>query len=367
MGNLIFAVVLPAVIPTGPERVFEEADGIVVVEVESAPVTAEWKKETGLEGFTGDCYYTWQGGNLFRSPGTGLLTYRIVVLNPAKYHLRIHNRHDFHDSTEQNDCWTRMDDGPWLKTYSSVRGEWTWHSQHEYSHSKKVPASYDLDIGLHTFQISGRSKGFSIDRFHLYQDGVKDAEDKTKPQSSCGIPPMPELTALERVASYWRQGRLGMALRTAEGNAKSTDAAEAKEAEIAISTLTAYVKQRREKYAGMKGKAPLAAAELLAALGKRLSPSETGRELLREAGQWSREPAALREQQARRIFETMVKSPAEEMLGKGSAGERRFASRYRKQITCIKQGIALLEGRYADTRAAKKAMVLAERLGIAIE
>ncbi|MFO8012778.1 MAG: hypothetical protein R6X20_05665 [Phycisphaerae bacterium] len=160
--------------PSVPESVpvFEEKGGVIVIEVESCRPQGNWKAEKDLKGFTGKGYYTWRGGNLFRTPGKGVLVYPVRVAEDGKYHLAIRNRHDFHDSTEENDCWTRIDEGKWLKTFSPQRGKWTWGTRHEHRHSKKIPAFYELKAGLHLLQIAGRSKGFSIDRIHLYRDGA---------------------------------------------------------------------------------------------------------------------------------------------------------------------------------------------------
>lgn len=180
--------------PSLPKGVplFEEVDGVVVIEVESCRPQGDWKPEKDLKGFTGKGYYTWRGGNLFRTPGKGTLVYPVRVAEDGTYHLAIRNRHDFHDSTEQNDCWTRIDEGKWLKAFSSKRGEWTWHTRHEHSHSKKIPAFYELKAGLHLLQVSGRSKGFSIDRIHLYRDGAKKPLDTKRPETKRGGPEAPE-------------------------------------------------------------------------------------------------------------------------------------------------------------------------------
>ena len=166
--------------------VFEARDGVIVIEVESCKPQGDWKPEKDLKGFTGKGYYTWRGGDSFRTPGKGKLMYVVRVPEDGTYQMAIHNRHDFQDSTLENDCWTRMDEGKWLKTFSSKRGEWTWHTRHEHSHSKKIPASYELTAGVHLFQMSGRSKGFSIDRVHLYRDGVKDALNPKRPETRSG-------------------------------------------------------------------------------------------------------------------------------------------------------------------------------------
>lgn len=170
------------------ETVFLETDGRIAMEVESFPVAGDWKAEKDLVGFSGDSYYTWRSSAKMSRAGQGILTFRILVTNPGKHHLRIHNRHDFADSTEENDCFMKLDDGPWVKTFSHKRGEWTWATNHEFDHARKPPAEYELSAGLHTLQLAGRSKGFSIDRIHLYRDGVKDGTDLKAPVSPAAKP-----------------------------------------------------------------------------------------------------------------------------------------------------------------------------------
>ncbi len=190
---MLLSLALAPALQTNP--VFQESGGIVVVEIESAPVVPSWNSETAMLGFTGTSYYTWRGPDLFGSPGSGVLSYYVNITTPGVYNLRIRNRHDFSDSTLENDCFTRMDSGTWVKTYSSQRGQWTWNTNHEFSSSNKVPAEYDLTAGVHLFQICGRSANFSIDRFHLYLDSVTNALDETRPESSTtpggGVTPPP--------------------------------------------------------------------------------------------------------------------------------------------------------------------------------
>ncbi len=162
--------------------VYLETNRQLIIEVEAAPATEKWKVETSLPGFTGKCYYTWTGLNYFRSPGHGVLEYRFYIQHPGVYNFRIHNRHDHPKSSEANDVFTKLDDGKWVKTYSSKRGEWTWKTAHEFSHKKKCPAKYELTAGLHTLYIAARSKGFSIDRIVFYQNGA-DATDTSLPVS----------------------------------------------------------------------------------------------------------------------------------------------------------------------------------------
>jgi hypothetical protein len=71
-----------------------------------------------------------------------------------------------------------------VKTFSSTRGQWTWATNHEFSAGDKPPASYPLSAGIHVLEISGRSRNFSLDRFHLYLDGVTNPLDETRPPST---------------------------------------------------------------------------------------------------------------------------------------------------------------------------------------
>ena len=158
------------------DEVYLEKDGLVAFEVEAASAAEGWEKGTDLKGYSGNCYYTWRGGNQFKKPGQGVLAYRFVIRTEGRYALRLHNRHDFKIGSEENDCFTQMDEGKWMKTFSSKKGQWTWNSRHELRGAEKKSGGYDLSAGVHVFRISGRSNGFSIDRVHLFKEGVK-AED----------------------------------------------------------------------------------------------------------------------------------------------------------------------------------------------
>lgn len=196
---MILSTIVVLALQTQP--VYQESGGIVVVEIESAAAVPSWASQTALAGYTGTSYYTWTGPDLFGSPGSGILNYRLNISAAGTYSFRIHNRHDFADSTEQNDVFTRLDGGTWVKTYSSQRGQWTWATNHEFSGTDKPPAQYVLSAGIHTLEISGRSHGFSIDRFHLYLPSVTNPLDTSRPQSSttAGTSPPPPATGTQAV------------------------------------------------------------------------------------------------------------------------------------------------------------------------
>ncbi|MFT4539211.1 MAG: hypothetical protein ACI841_003159 [Planctomycetota bacterium] len=168
---------------------WQASDNLVVVEVESIPEEGDWEAFTDNAGYTGASFYRWEGPNYFNNPGNGTLSYPFEVHEGGTWQMRIRNRHNHPDSTEENDCWTRMDGGPWIKTFSNGSGtvsNWTFKTNFELGGGFPT-ASYSLGIGRHLLEISGRSHNFMIDRIHFYHGGVPNPEDDNQPQSICGI------------------------------------------------------------------------------------------------------------------------------------------------------------------------------------
>jgi hypothetical protein len=178
-GNILY---LPLLSKSNCLRYLEQ-DQLLVMEVEHAPPVEDWAVETALTGFTGESYYTWRGPNLYVNPGVAVLSYPIQITNPGIYNFRLHNRHDFPNPTEENDVFSRMDNGPWIKTFSSTGGQWTWTTAFDFG-TAQVNAEYNLAVGPHTLQISARSYGFSIDRITFFA-GVANGEDTSLPVSDC--------------------------------------------------------------------------------------------------------------------------------------------------------------------------------------
>jgi hypothetical protein len=172
---------LPATFDANCYRYVEE-NHLLVVEVEHAAAVDQWAVETALPGFTGDSYYTWRGPDYFGTPGMAVLTYHFYINNPGEFNFRIHNRHDYPDATEENDVWAKLDNGIWIKTFSPVRGQWTWGTFFDFT-SHQTNAAYHLSPGEHTIYIAARSHGFSIDRIHLHKNPAN--ENTSLPVSDC--------------------------------------------------------------------------------------------------------------------------------------------------------------------------------------
>lgn len=313
-----------------PNEVWWETDGLVVLEIESVPPARGWIAETDMTGFTGSTYYTWRGGDN-RTPGVGTLTYRVMILTPGTWHLRIRNRHDFHDKTEQNDSYVQVDDGPWIKCFSYIRGRWNWISQLERSHSDKRPASYELGAGEHIIRIAGRSDGFSIDRIHLYRDGAAGSDDASR-QPSRAAPNMPTLDAVPRIAEAWSHGRLGQAMALAERASTDDDATVAAQATAAVETLRRAGEHRLGQIEASKAARPAAALTALASLAGVYAGSDFGDELRTTGRTWQREPAVRDAIAVHGIIEGM-----REISGRLSDGDRSDSQWLRRNQRHLRQ------------------------------
>lgn len=159
---------------------FEEKDGLLVIQAESIDPAIGWTEEDSVDvgnSFTGDGYFKWTGPAYMGEPGHGEIAYKIIINTPGLYTLNIRNYHNNPDPSEDNDVWTKMDDGPWIKTFSGTKDEWTWATNHELSEDNKPAATYDLTAGQHTFYLSGRSVDFYIDKYHFFLPGTTGFND----------------------------------------------------------------------------------------------------------------------------------------------------------------------------------------------
>lgn len=175
-----------ATLQNPPGKVFQEENGLLVIEVESAPPNGDWNVETTFPGYTGASYYRWEGPNLFSTPGVDPLTYEINIQNPGHFEFHIHNRHEDPNPDQDNDCWVRVDNSPWTKCYSnmgaSTVGVWNWESVFEDA-SGHYQAYYNLSAGQHTLQISGRSNGYAADRIIMFRSFANDPYNLSNPES----------------------------------------------------------------------------------------------------------------------------------------------------------------------------------------
>tara|TARA_R110002126_G_scaffold10067_19_gene45163 strand:- start:13868 stop:14878 length:1011 start_codon:yes stop_codon:yes gene_type:complete len=188
--SVLHAMPAPTVNNGTPIRVTQ--NNIAIIEIESVAPTGDWVFENSDAGFAGTGYYRWNGPNLFNEneAGQGVLTYVVEVLEASTYVLNLHNRHDHPNDTEENDCWARLNNGPWLKLFSngpSTIGAWTWDSRFDLAPNNQPGATFTMGRGINRIEFSGRSNNFKMDRFHLYKAPNANAVNLAAPETTCRI------------------------------------------------------------------------------------------------------------------------------------------------------------------------------------
>ena len=206
---------LLASIQAQDDAIYEEVNGIVVIEAESAKEYGNWLPDTSISNFTGDNYLLYEGMNWFNSPGRSLLRYKVHISKTGKYRFQWRSRiAKGNDNTEHNDSWLRIrntagfyaqksdnrlypkgsgmspnPDGSgsngWFKVYQNALSRWTWNTSTNDHNPYDIFMEFDT-TGIYTIEISGRSNGHAIDRMVLYHSAVPTtiATDVNLPQSS---------------------------------------------------------------------------------------------------------------------------------------------------------------------------------------
>lgn len=216
LGLFLGLFATPAVAGGG---VYQEQDGLLVVEFESGETVGHWADESLVPDHTGSGYLRWDGSDHFNSPGNGTFGFDFDLGQAGLFAFRIRNHHDHPDSTLENDVWVRVDQGPWIKTFSSVKDHWTWATNHDLPGGHKPPAEYELTEGRHRIEFSGRSYGFRMDRFHLYTPGHPGGQDETEPESPCVQSNRPPVAQLSITPFALAPGERGGTTITLDGSA----------------------------------------------------------------------------------------------------------------------------------------------------
>lgn len=187
---------------------YHESGGVVVMEVESAPLPAQgWKQATSVVGRSDNAsiFGSFYGSTLnsTSTPGKGLISYQVAITTPGDYQLQwrslisVFNSTEgtFNSSTEtteHNDSFARMLNPSgvsiaaqavpgganggvpdktgsasenWYKVYRNGTG-WIWDAKNQ--DNNPLPLFWTLAPGTYTFQISARSSGHAIDRILLW-------------------------------------------------------------------------------------------------------------------------------------------------------------------------------------------------------
>lgn len=200
--GLIFVCQNPVLAQGFP--IFQEENGLVVIEAESSISFGEWTKETAIPLFTGENYLLYQGADYFNSPGNSKMTYQLQITTAGKYRFQWRSRIAIGDSnTEHNDSWLRFPDAAdfyaekgnvrlypkgigktpnpegssregWFKVYQNVRNNWTWRASTSDRDPHNIYVEFD-SAGTYTLEVAGRSNGHALDRIVLYHSAVSEA------------------------------------------------------------------------------------------------------------------------------------------------------------------------------------------------
>jgi len=178
--------------------IYEERDGIVVVEMESniTPVD-NWTFGTSVAGYYPFAplsynfpagYYTWNG-TIFGSNApdrveapdrwsdVDTMGYLINITNDwgTNYVFELRHSHPSAVVSTQDQVWVSIDYGDWLTATNSggQNNTWTYNTTliDTNSGAPVVVTNIFLDVGWHFIRFSGLSAGNSLDRFILYDAG----------------------------------------------------------------------------------------------------------------------------------------------------------------------------------------------------
>jgi arylsulfatase A-like enzyme len=168
---------------------FRDSQGTVIIEAETIPLPRDesWRFDSAIPGFTGTGYLIALRDSPC-APVSGVLSIPVVLNTTGKWNLAVRTRKDHPDGQLENDCWLRLDNGPW-KTVANMQsiGEWSWTTaagNPEQESAGRSSLTFDLQEGKHTLWIAPRSRSFKVDRLVFYQeDRTARALDPVTPQS----------------------------------------------------------------------------------------------------------------------------------------------------------------------------------------
>lgn len=184
--------------PDTPDAItYVERNGIVSVEFETVEGEIEWMRGNQLNGFDGEGYLVWNNEDSFRTPGNGVLTYKLNITTPGTYQFVWRSRITQGEiQSEGNDSWLRFNDATdffgqrensivyprgsgktpnpegnsadgWFKIYMNRVGEWFWRSNTSDNDPHDIFVTFESP-GIYTMEVSGRSQFHGLDRFVLF-------------------------------------------------------------------------------------------------------------------------------------------------------------------------------------------------------
>ena len=184
---LLTAFVTFAETASAQQPPFQDRDGLVIIEAESAAMDGRWTVQKDVGGYTGSGY-------VVADSAAGELAYLVEIARPGRYLALL--RSAAPHPTEENDSWIRLDgsdssavqatagdrlacsqhaDG-WYKTFMNESGDrWSWNNKN-CDHTEKRLYFHVEQPGTYTLRLGARSPGHKVDRLALKHDAVADGE-----------------------------------------------------------------------------------------------------------------------------------------------------------------------------------------------
>lgn len=190
---------------------FQMQNGLLVVEIESAPPADDWEIRTELSGASGSYYYWNYPNAINRDTSIGVMEYHVNISEAGRYRFQLRSaRGPIDNNTEENDAFIRvMGTGSeaiaiksstgdqvsmgndWFKVYQNERGrDWTWRTAHVDNNAHNVYLEFD-SAGVYVVGVTGRSQKFSVDRWVVYDEdqySEGEATDLGNAESPTGDP-----------------------------------------------------------------------------------------------------------------------------------------------------------------------------------
>ena len=173
----------------GGAYVYEEQEGLVVIEAEAAVEEEPWQRDFIIAGSTGQAYY--RNTKQCKRGGEGVLTYLFKINKPGDYEVVVRSYfEEKEDEAAEGKFFLRLPTGEPLEGERSIRhwtactslraGEWSWETWVDAEEERRARAY--LRAGEHRLQLSACSDGQAIDRvvvYNLYELEL-DEEDFTE-------------------------------------------------------------------------------------------------------------------------------------------------------------------------------------------
>lgn len=188
--------------------IFNEKDGLLLVEFENAEFTEDWKLKS--EGSTESevTFMVWEGEQSLGNPGNGIATYKLKIENAGIYQFLWNSAVKIGDNgSDHNDTWLRFNDASdfyaqngdgtsivyprdigktpnpegaskdgWFKIYRSGNNlDFKWQSSTFDNNAHNVFVDFN-EPGIYVMEISARSSGHAIDKFVLFNSSVSKSD-----------------------------------------------------------------------------------------------------------------------------------------------------------------------------------------------